>query len=300
MKVLVLDGGNSDERDISLLSGKNVIEALKNANHNVIEYDTANGLAALKDYVGKADAVFPILHGKDGEDGATQSRLEEIGFKYLGSDSKVSKLCFDKVVFKKELSKLGIATPNWEVVNIKTIAISPLLNQPYVLKPFDGGSSIDTYIIRDPSTSQLNLKDIFSRHREMLLEQLIDGVEITVPVLDKTALPVIEIIPPVGLEFDYENKYNGKTKELCPPENVDKELQKQAQTVSEKIHNTLGVRHLSRTDIIIDKNKQPYVLELNTMPGLTRESLFPKAAQVNHINMTQLVQIFLDMTLRDK
>jgi D-alanine-D-alanine ligase len=119
-----------------------------------------------------------------------------------------------------------------------------------------------------------------------------------VPVLGDSALPVIEIIPPQGKEFDYENKYNGESQELCPPQHVDVAKQEEAQRLTERVHKEVGARHLSRTDIIIDSEGKMWVLELNTIPGLTEQSLYPKAAAVAGINMQQLVQKFLDLAMQ--
>lgn len=290
MNILVLAGGMSSERAISLRSAESVVSALNSAGHSVYRYDTAGGLNGIANYKHKVDVVFPILHGKDGEDGVVQAMLEKLELKYLGADARVSRLCFDKVAFKNALVNLGIATPKWELVTQKTINLSPLLSKPFVLKPNDGGSSIDTFIVRQPNSNNTEYKDVFSRHSEMLLEELIEGVEITIPVLGDKALSVVEIIPPLGAEFDYENKYNGKTMELCPPKNVSSHIQIQAQKISEQIHQSLGVRHISRTDIIVDKHSQLYVLELNTIPGLTDQSLLPKSAQAAGISMPEMVQ----------
>ncbi len=294
MKVLVLKGGNSPERPISLRSAESVVRALKSLGHEVFEYDTKNGFQAIVRYKEKVDVVLPILHGKDGEDGAVQAELESLKLPFLGAGSRVSRLCFDKVAFKKIISELGVLTPKWELVTKETINQSPLLKGPYVLKPVGGGSSIDTVIVRDPENYKLDIEDVFSRHSAMLLEELIKGTEITVPVLGDNALPVIEIIPPKDEEFDYENKYNGTTQELCPPANVSHELQEKARALCEKLHKYLGVRHLSRTDIIINESKL-YVLELNTIPGLTDQSLLPKSAQAQGLNMEQLVEEFINM-----
>lgn len=293
MKVLVLYGGKSDEREVSLRSGAEVINALKSLNHEVVEYDPVKGYSGLNDYVGKVDIVLPILHGKYGEDGEVQSELEKRKFKYLGSDSKVSALCFDKDAFKKQIIGLGFDTPAGELVSHDTIGTSKFFSRPYVLKPVDGGSSIDTFVARQPG-SQRYETNVFDRHPTMLIEELIEGSEITVPILGATALPVIEIIPPEGLEFDYENKYNGATQELCPPKHVSLDHQHRAQTIAETIHNRFGVRHLSRTDLIIDKAGKLYVLELNTMPGLTSQSLYPKAAQVAGLDFENLVEKLLE------
>jgi D-alanine-D-alanine ligase len=298
MKILVLLGGVSNERDVSLRSGGAVVDALKAGGHEVTEYDPQQGIAGLTGFVGKVDCVFPILHGRGGEDGTVQLELEKLGFKYLGSDSRVSKLCYDKSAFKEILNKLSILTPKSEVVTKLSISNSSILRNPYVLKPVDGGSSLDAFIIRDPSNQTYDPR-IFDHYQLMLLEELIEGTEITVPILGNTALPVIEIIVPLGKEFDYVNKYNGETQEVCPPQHVDTAKQQEVQKLVELIHNQVGARHLSRTDIIIDRDGKPWVLELNTIPGLTEQSLFPKAAAAAGLNMQQLVQKFADLVVAE-
>jgi D-alanine-D-alanine ligase len=296
MKVLVLLGGVSNEREVSLRSGRAVADALKASGHEVAEYDPQQGMDGLAGFVGKVDCVFPILHGRGGEDGTVQAELEKLGFKYLGSNSQVSQKCFDKSKFKEILNKLSILTPQSEIVTRISIGASTLLQRPYVLKPLNGGSSLDAFIIRDPVNRSYDPR-IFDHYQVMILEQLIEGTEITVPVLGDSALPVIEIIPPQGKEFDYENKYNGESQELCPPQHVDVAKQEEAQRLTERVHKEVGARHLSRTDIIIDSEGKMWVLELNTIPGLTEQSLYPKAAAVAGINMQQLAQKFLDIVM---
>jgi D-alanine-D-alanine ligase len=297
MKVLVLLGGVSNEREVSLRSGRAVADALKASGHEVAEYDPQQGMDGLAGFVGKVDCVFPILHGRGGEDGTVQAELEKLGFKYLGSNSLVSQKCFDKSKFKEILNKLSILTPQSEIVTRISIGASTLLQRPYVLKPLNGGSSLDAFIIRDPVNRSYDPR-IFDHYQVMILEQLIEGTEITVPVLGDSALPVIEIIPPQGKEFDYENKYNGESQELCPPQHVDAAKQEEAQRLTERVHKEVGARHLSRTDIIIDSEGKMWVLELNTIPGLTEQSLYPKAVAVTGINMQQLVQKFLDLAMQ--
>lgn len=294
MKVLVLLGGNGPERQVSLRSAKAVAQAAKKAGHEVEEYDPADGYAGLDDFVGISEVVLPIIHGVGGEDGELQKELEARNFKYLGAGSEVSALCFDKVRLKEILNKLSILTPAGQVVDKQAFERSPIKQSgKYVLKPIGGGSTIDTFIVRDES--DLIDSSVFERHDKMLLEELIEGIEITVPVLGDTALPVIEIIPPSGGEFDYENKYNGATQELCPPPDVSDDLQAQAKEIAEKVHAAAGVRHLSRTDMIIDKDNQLWVLEINTIPGLTDQSLYPKSAAVAGISFEQLVDKFVQM-----
>lgn len=292
MKILVLLGGKSNEREVSFRSGENISSALRAAGFDVYDYDPTQGYDGLKNYVGVVDCVFPILHGAGGEDGEIQHELEKLGFKYLGSDSEVSAACFNKARFKELLNKLSILTPGWEVVDKESFGLSDISKNKYVLKPIGGGSTLDTFIVRDGSPIDL---EVFDKYGQMLLEELIEGTEITVPVLDKSALPVIEIIPPKGKEFDYENKYNGATQELCPPLHVPADLQAKAQKLSEQIHDQVGAQHLSRVDIMIDMSGNLYVLEINTIPGLTSQSLFPKSAAVAGLSMPQLVQHFVKL-----
>ncbi|MEI6237169.1 MAG: D-alanine--D-alanine ligase [Candidatus Saccharibacteria bacterium] len=293
MNILVLEGGISNEREVSLRSSKTVKEALRNRGHEIITHDPADGLDGLKKYKNKVDVVFPILHGGEGENGGIQAILESHGFKFLGSGSKVSDICFDKSKFKKAASKLDVVLPSSETVSKKTFAKSTLAQKPFVIKPYGGGSSIDIFIIREVDKIPSELIKTLDRLGEMLIEELVDGTEITVPVLGNKALSVIEIIPPVNGWFDYENKYNGLTQELCPPKNISKETQKKAQKIAETVHKGLNMRHLSRTDMIVSPNNEVYVIETNTIPGMTDQSLFPKAARVDGISMEDLVEEFL-------
>lgn len=296
-KIIVLGGGTSVEREVSLRSAQAVQTALTAANYDVLFIDPAES----KDYlnVSKSEIIFPILHGEFGEDGELQSLLEEKGIIFLGSDSVSSKQSFDKQITREILEKHNIRIPRGEMVSIKDYSIHPLSKTPHVVKVAKGGSSIGTFIQRDGSLiDEEILKNNFS-DRKMLIEELVSGIEVTVPILDKTALPVIEIEPPKEAEFDYENKYNGKTKEICPPISISVDKQKEVQLLAEKVHNIMDCRHLSRVDIIIDTQGNPYVLEINTMPGLTDESLYPKAAKEAGLSMPDLMDVFVKMVKRD-
>jgi D-alanine-D-alanine ligase len=176
---------------------------------------------------------------------------------------------------------------------------NPLFGKSFVLKPIEGGSTLDALIARTPSPEKLEeAKQLLKKYDKMLLEELIFGIEITVPVLGNKALPVIEIIPPADKEFDYENKYNGASQELCPPQNVSDEIQKRAQELAERIHKLCGCNDMSRTDMIIDESGELFVLETNTIPGLTDQSLFPKAAAEAGHSMSELVDILVKSALK--
>lgn len=287
--VIVLAGGDSDEREISLLSGAAVAAALQTAGHNVTTIDPSDGLDTQLATLQQCDVVFPALHGKYGEDGGVQQFLEEHKILFVGSDSKASRLCFDKDEYTKLLAERGIFVPRTQLVDLVSFEQSDLIKKPFVLKPNDGGSSIDTFIVRDVATfDRRDVEGAFERHTTLLLQELIEGVETTVSVLGNTPLAVVEIIPPQDGEFDYENKYNGKTQELCPPLHVSLEAQQAAQALAKTIHDATGCRDMSRTDIIITLDMRLCVLETNTIPGLTDQSLFPKAAAQAGIPMPQL------------
>jgi len=297
-QVIVLCGGTSDEREISERSGSSVVRALEAAGHSVTELDPANGLPAEK--LRAAEVVFPVLHGSGGEDGEIQKQLEDFGICYVGSGVEASELCFDKWQYKQFLHSHSLPTPNGQLLDITSFWASPLAKRTFVLKPNDGGSSVDTYIHRGGTVPQQTIADMYSRHPEMLLEELVEGTEITVAVLGDRALPVIEIIPPESGEFDYENKYNGKSQELCPPEHVSEDVQSQAGELALRVHNLTGCRDFSRTDIMVTSLGELWILETNTIPGMTGESLFPKAAATAGIPMPQLCDQLVKMALARK
>jgi D-alanine-D-alanine ligase len=293
MNILILGGGDSPERAVSRRSATAVAAAALELGHAVTQLDPHDDHNRLDDALAVCDLVLPILHGDGGEDGTIQTVIEQAGKPYLGSGVAASRRCFDKGAYKELLVAHNLPTAAYESVTSEEFLASPLIRRPYVLKPLTGGSSLDTFIVRQPLSRPDSLMAAFDRYPRMLLEELIDGVETTIGVLDNTTLPIVEIIPPEGREFDYENKYNGATAELCPPQHVEEADQDQARQLAESIHQLMDCRHLSRTDIIITPQHQLYVLETNTIPGLTAQSLYPKAAAAAGIGWQQLVGRFI-------
>lgn len=299
MKILVLGGGDSPEREVSLRSAKAVAEAAREAGFSVTEADPADGYGIL-DNLPKGTIVLPILHGTGGEDGVIQKELEERHLPYLGSGSTTSADCFDKWSTYRHLLAVGIPVPKAVRVNKQTYKNQPLTQKPHVLKIIHGGSSIGTLIVRDVSKlDQKQVNELFAMENDAILDELIDGIEITVSVLDQTALPPIEVHPPKDMEFDYENKYSGVSQELCPPPSLDAEQIQSAQKLAERVHETMGCRHLSRTDTIMRPDGSFVALEINTLPGLTDQSLYPKSAKVAGLSMPELVKRFVDLVKRD-
>lgn len=293
MKVLVIGGGISDERDVSLRSAKAIFEAI-GSNHQKTFYDWDGSSDWLDENLSQHDVVLPILHGEGGEDGQIQSILEKNNVPFLGSDSHSSKICMDKDSTQKMLKSNNILVPEYKAMSWHEYIESDIAQTPHVVKPVDGGSSFHTYInvlARDPRLAQIEKS--FEHCKKMMVEEFIAGVEVTVPVLDGKELPLIEIVPPEGEFFDYNNKYNGRTKEICPSVNVSDTTQQQAKEIAQKCHKVLGCRHLSRVDMIINNRGRIYTLEVNTMPGMTSQSLFPKSAQVSGMSMSGFVDYLI-------
>jgi D-alanine--D-alanine ligase len=174
---------------------------------------------------------------------------------------------------------------------------SPLAKRPFVLKPVDDGSSVGLLMARTVPVDSKDVDAVFAHNKKMLMEELVEGIEITVPILGERALPVIEIMPPQGEEFSYENKYNGATAELCPPQHVSAETQKLATEYARKLHKLAGVRHLSRTDMIVRPDGSLVILEINTMPGMTSNSLFPVGAKAAGMSFKDLVSELAELAL---
>jgi len=296
MKILLLGGGTSPEREVSLRSAGAVRQALEQQGHEVVWVDPQDGREAVLTAAQGCAIALPILHGEGGEDGTIQQLLEEAHLPYLGADAAASALCFDKARLKELLRQHDILTPASEVVTAATLTNSPLTKRPFVLKPVDGGSSVDTMLVRTLPYDVAAAQTLLKKYDRMLLEELIEGVELTVPVLGDEAMPVIEIVPPPGGEFDYDNKYNGQTQELCPPPSLNAEQQAQAQRLAEQVHQLAGVRHLSRTDIMMTRDGRMYVLEINTLPGLTEQSLVPKSAAAAGLDWPTFVAKLVALT----
>ena len=298
MRILVLEGGNSPERQVSLRSAKTVADAARLGGFEVYSVDPKDGNGIFDNL--RDTIVFPILHGAGGEDGLIQKELEKRGLPYLGSVSLSSENCFDKWKTHEILDAEGIAMAKAERVNKDNYTNSGLAKKPHVLKVIHGGSSIGTVIIRNPSQiDQSAIDGLFKLENDAVIEELIEGIEITVPILDQTALPAIEVRPPKGEEFDYENKYNGQSQELCPPVSISAQQHQNAQRLAERVHKSMGCRHLSRVDTIMKPDGTYVVLEINTIPGLTAQSLYPQAARVAGIDMTGLVKKFVELVKRD-
>ena len=285
LKVLVLRGGPDREREVSLLSGAQVAQALRDAGHTVYERDiTPDDLSALDDakQLG-ARVVFPVMHGPWGEGGPLQAILEERGFAYVGCKQKAARLCMDKWATKQVLQEHGLPTAEAELLSKGE---KRSLSAPCVVKALDEGSSYALSICHTDDEADAALESLFKDHDRLMVERFVAGKELTVGILEPLdapekpggALPPIHIVPAVEF-YDYEAKYTRDDTQY----KFDIDLPDACiQGVSDHAlaaFKAMGCRHLARIDFIVDEQLNAYILEANTMPGFTSHSLLPKAAQ---------------------
>lgn len=295
MNILLITGGMSSERKISLISAKKVRKGLKETGHKVKLYDLKNGYTQIKRLAKEFDLIFPVLHGEEGEGGRLNQFLETLKKPFVGGDPKGLKQGWYKIPFKKWCDKNEIITSVWK--EIKSSKDLQKFGFPSVLKSSNGGSSKEVVILRSKKDlGGKNIKKLLDSGDKFLVEKYLPGIEITVAILGNQALPVIEIVPPENGWFDYKNKYSGQTQEIPFAPSVDKITQKQAQNIALKIHQAFRLGQFSRTDFIIC-NDTIYALEVNTIPGLTPNSAFPKAALAAGISFPQLLDKIINLAL---
>jgi D-alanine-D-alanine ligase len=286
MNITVLYGGPSAEREVSLVSGKAVAGGLREAGHTVNEIDVRPETldAALAK---PADVIFPVLHGTWGEDGQLQAVLESRKLKFVGSGSAASRLGMDKAATKLAWDKAGLPTPPYELVT-KANPVTAV-RAPCAVKAVDSGSSVDVYICKTQDEADKALKTLLAKHGRALVEQFIKGPELTVGLLEEKALAPIRIVAKVEF-FDFAAKYKRNDTEHRFDTGLPADLIQKCQRLAEKGNAVVGARDLARIDIMIDgQTNQPYMLEINTLPGFTSKSLLPEAAGHAGIKFPQLV-----------
>jgi D-alanine-D-alanine ligase len=290
-RVLVLAGGLSHERDVSLRSGRRVADALRDAGCEVSVSDVD---ASLLETVlsGRIDVVWPLLHGASGEDGAVRDVLELVGVPYLGSNPAACRLSWDKSVAKDVAREEKLHTPDFvalphgifrELGAPRVLsAIIDRLELPLVVKPARGGSGLGASAVRTAESLPQAMVDCFAYGDVALVEQYVSGVEVAVSVMDTgdgpVALPPVEIVPDSGL-YDYDARYTaGATEFFCPARLTPTALAS-VQSMALAAHRAFGLRHLSRIDLIVDADEQPWFLEVNVAPGMTETSLVPQSIE---------------------
>lgn len=283
MKITVLRGGPSSEREISLISGKSVAVGLLDAGHDVYVADISpKDLSALKL---PSDVVFPVLHGWFGESGELQEILEKRHIPFVGSGSKASKLGMNKVLAKQVWEKAGLPTPPWQLLK-KGDELK--ISAPCVVKAIDAGSSIDVFVCKTRAKAMDAIKVLLKKHPSILVEKFINGPELTVGLLEEKALAPMRIIAKSKF-FDFKAKYQSNQTQHLFDTGLPKKVLVQCQKLAEKANKALGAIDLGRIDIMLDEKLNPWLLEINTIPGFTPKSLLPEAANHAGIGFSALV-----------
>lgn len=295
--IAVLMGGPGSEREVSLASGCAVLEALVEQGLNAVAVDVTDQSINLPEGTG---LCFNTIHGTFGEDGELQAILEKMQMPYTGAGLESSRVAFDKVASKEVFIEHHVPTPESEIVDCSAGAKLPEMLPPYVVKPPCEGSSVGVHIVYDQAEAVAAMEDASKYGKEVLVEQYIDGLELTVGVLDSVALPIVHIAPRSGF-YDMNNKYpwlndDGGTDYYCPAE-LDEATTCAVQQAALEAHKALGIEIYSRVDVLLDKEGIPYVLEANTIPGMTASSLLPKAAQVAGYEFGPLCEKIADISL---
>ena len=323
MKIAVLMGGTSAEREVSLASGGAVVKALRERGHDVRTIDTARGFVPESEEAGllpdgvhsappsdlgstlelmalanvpelrDADVAFLALHGGAGEDGTVQALLQTAGVKYTGSGPLGSGIAMDKDVTKRLLRDSQVPTLPWRVARAPDFTYDPdiiedLIGYPLIVKPSKQGSSVGLFVVNEPEELASAVQQASQFDTEVMIERFAKGRELTVSVIGDQALPPVEIRPKKGI-YDYESKYTpGMTEYLCPAP-LDEEVVAQMQAYALRAFRVLKLRGYGRIDFILDK-EQLFCLEANTLPGMTATSLFPKAAAAAGMDFPELCE----------
>jgi len=300
-KIAVLAGGLSSEREISLKSGRAVFNALLGLNLNTIFLDLVENF---KQQILKvnADVVFIALHGKQGEDGTIQKILEESNICYTGSGPQASYNALSKIISKEIFTQHKIKIAPYQIFKKNqnvTQGEMDKINLPAVIKPSSEGSSIGLSIVHEKRNLKSAIEKAFEYGDDIIIEDYIKGDEITVAILDRKPLPVVKITP--GAQFyDYEAKYFRNDTKYEVPAPIDENIYNIAQRIGLESHQALGCCDFSRVDMIISEKKEIYVLEVNTIPGLTERSLLPMAAKCSGLSFPKLCVKILCLALKKK
>lgn len=302
MKIGVIMGGISSEREISLKSGESILE-----NIDTKKYDVVKIVIDKKDDIvnkvrdEKIDFALLALHGQFGEDGTVQSVLQSLEIPYSGCGPLSSAACMDKDMSKNLLKSSGIRTAPW--INLRDVSELNFddiekLGYPVVIKPTHGGSSVATFIIKDKSEVLNAVEEGFKWDNEVMIEKFIKGEEITCPILGNEMYPIVAIKPNAEF-FDYAAKYNDGGSDEFVIE-LEKDLHEEVESMALATYRALKCSVYARVDMIVTEDKVPYILEVNTLPGMTKNSLFPKSAAGKNMTYSELLDKIIEESLKEK
>jgi len=279
-KVAVIFGGSSSEKEVSMHTGLSVIEAIKDT-YDVKAINLGDTFNYLHKKLFDIDVVFNALHGGYGENGELQNYFEKYSIKYTGSGPKASKLAMDKNQTKLIAKSIDIPVLDWKIIKKSDKINVDDFSFPLIIKPNDGGSTIGLYFVDDKFFFSDSVISAFNQSKTLMIEKYFKGREISVPIIDGQVLPIIEIKTP-ALLYDYESKYQSNKTKYEVPAKINSKLERVISNKALLLYNKIGCKHYSRVDFLL-KNDKYYLLEINTLPGLTSTSLLPKSA--NHIGM---------------
>ena len=294
-KIAVLMGGPGSERDVSLATGRGVSKALRSAGMDVIDVDVRDENFPLPKDV---DVAFNCIHGTFGEDGQLQKILEDRGLAYTGDGVEESRTAFDKILSKQKFLEHKVATPESEVIEAGQ---RPKMSVPLVVKPARQGSTVGIVIVKKEDELDSALKEAAKYDRKLLVEKFVSGRELTIGILGDQALPILEIIPKGGF-YDFNTKYPflnpqaGASAEHVCPANVDAGLTKKIQELALRAFRALGLVVYGRVDVLLSEAGEPFVLEVNTIPGMTEASLLPEAAAAAGISYVDLCLRIIELS----
>jgi D-alanine-D-alanine ligase len=302
LRIAVVCGGTSAEAEVSRVSGRGVADALRSTYPNVVALELdANIVASLSDFA--PTVVFPVLHGPPGEDGTFQGFLETLGLPYVGSGVRASACAMDKVVAKRLFRDAELPLARDVVVQKRagvtesTDHIVATLGLSVVVKPSNQGSALGVAFPKNHEELATALDSAFTFDEQVLVEELVNGKEITVGVLEHAgsprALPVVEIRTPTGTWYDFQHRYTAGLSDHVIPADLPADVYKRTQEIAVGAHTALGCRDLSRADFVVSA-KGPILLEVNTLPGMTPTSLYPDAAKADGISFEQLVSLLVE------
>lgn len=306
--VVVLSGGLSHERDVSLRSGRRVAEALRSTGIEVLLHDVdADLLTFLRET--RPDVVWPLLHGASGEDGSVRDVLDMVGLPYVGTGPRASRVVWNKPISKAALLDAGLATPDYVTLPqslFRDLGAQPVLDTivrrlglPLVVKPTEGGSALGVTIVTRASDLPRAMVECFAYGETALIEQAIDGIELAVSVIDgpdgPEALPAVEIVADGG--YDYAARYVAGETEFFAPARLTAEQATLVSDAALRAHRVLHLRHLSRTDMILDRSGTAHILEVNVAPGMTEMSLLPQAVAASGHDLAALYRTIIDTAL---
>jgi D-alanine-D-alanine ligase len=290
-RVGVIMGGTSREREISLKTGRAILKALREEGYQAVGIEVSSDLVT-RIIAERFDVAFIALHGRGGEDGTLQGLLELLQIPYTGSGVLASALAMNKIKAKEIFSYHGIPTPEFIPLQGGTVA-EPPFPPPWVVKPASEGSTIGIDIVMDRAGFRAAVERARSYDQEVLIERFINGKELTVAILKGEPLPVIEIVPKKGF-YDYQAKYTpGQTEYICPAR-ISDQHHAEVQRIGLRAYHALGCSGCARTDIFLSEKGEVFVIEVNTVPGMTETSLVPKAAAHVGISFNRLVETILD------